>query len=336
MEISIFENKDKFNFKGRYAFVEKSLCLDFSASGFEFKADFKNSDCLIDVEIIGEISLIGVVLDGDYDNMYEIPSVDGKQRITVAKKLDGVHSVKVIKLSECSRVLIKVNSVIFDGELKEKPNEKRLKFEFYGDSLTCGYGNLCTTRNTPEPFGLLEHGYKTWAVTLCEKIGAEMSAVSSSGKGVLTDCNGNKEGTVFKYFDKAVPTYNINWDFKKYIPDCVFIYIGVNDINYRKSNPDDKINWEEFYIRSNQFLDSILSHSPNAKVVYLTGHDSDNPFYNDCCKIYQKISEERENVFFCEGVSCTQSGGDWHPNLADEIEIFEKLYKFFKENIDLK
>lgn len=334
MEISIFENKDKFNFKGRYAFVDKSLCLGFTASGFEFKADFHGSDCLIDAEIIGEISLIGVILDGDYEKMYEIPVVEGKQRITVAEKLDGVHSIRVVKLSECRMYLIKVSSVIFDGEFKEKPNEKKLKFEFYGDSLTCGYGNLCNTRNLPEPFGLLEHGYKTWAVLLCEKIGAEMSAVSSSGKGILTDNHGNKEGTVFKYYDKAVPTYNIDWDFKKYVPDGIFIYLGVNDINYRKNNPDDKIDWNEFYIRSNQLIDAILVNSPNAKVIYLSGHDTNNPFYNDYCEIYQRISQERENVFFCEGLTSTQSGGNWHPSLADDVEIFEKLYSFLKEKFD--
>lgn len=335
MVFNIQENSEKFNFKGRYAFVSGRLCLDFTACGFELKADFNNSNLQIDVEITGEPALIGVILDGDYNGMYEIPIVPGKQKITVAEKLNSVHTVRVVKLLECRRGLINVESVIFDGEIMDKPDENKLKFEFYGDSLTCGYGNLATTRNSPNPFGFLEHGYKTWATMISQKFSAEMSAVSSSGQGVLTDCDGSKEGTIFKYYDKAVPTYNIDWDFEKFVPDYIFIYIGVNDINYRSNNPEDRIDWNEFYRKSKELLNGILSHSPKAKIIYLTGHGMDNPFYEDWRKICQKITDENDNVYFCSGLSCTQSGGDWHPNLADEVMIFDKLYSFMKENFNL-
>ena len=48
----LFENQEKFNFKGRSAFVNEWLILDFTASGFEFTADFNNSDVQIHANII--------------------------------------------------------------------------------------------------------------------------------------------------------------------------------------------------------------------------------------------------------------------------------------------
>ena len=333
----LFENQEKFNFKGRSAFVNEWLILDFTASGFEFTADFNNSDVQIHANIFAEFGLIGVVIDDDYENMVHIPTVTGEQNITVAEKLSGVHTVKVLKLLEFSRGRFEVKSVHFDGKMCEKPAEKTLKFEFYGDSLTCGYGNLCSTRNSPNPFGYLEHGYKTWCVLLCEKLGAEMSAVSSSGQGIVTDCVGNPDGTIEKYWDKAVPSLNVKWDFSKYIPDYVFINLCANDVNYLRFVEGATMDWSLFKANAKKLIDGIREHAPKCKIVFPLGFDSGNEHFRNCIKAYRELIDEEsyKDITIYDDISCNQLGGDWHPNLDDDVMMYEKLYAHLQEDFGL-
>lgn len=332
-EYKIYEFLGKINLKGRSAFVNEWLCLDFTASGFEFSADFNNSDVVIYADILADEGLIGVVIDGNYDNMYHIPTVRGKQNITIAEKLNGVHTVKMVKLLEFSRGRFEIKSIAFDGKFQDKPNEKPLKFEFYGDSLTCGYGNLCSTRNSPAPFGFLEHGYKTWCVLLCEKLGAEMSAVSRSGQGIVTDCTGNPEGTVEKYWNMAVPSLGIKWDFN-YIPDFVFINLCANDVNYLRFVKGAEMDWNKFKANAKRLIDGIREHAPDCKIVFPLGFDNNNEHFDNCVKAYKElISEENyKDVVVYDDISCNQLGGDWHPNLDDDVIMYEKLYAHLQKD----
>lgn len=335
-EFILSENKENINFKGRSAFVNDWLCLDFTASGFEFSADFESSNVVIKANIFTDYGLIGIVIDNDYENMVHIPVVGGNQNITVAENLNGKHTLKIVKLLEYSKGRYEIKSISFDGEFIQKPKEKALKFEFYGDSLTCGYGNLCSTRETPNPFGYLEHGYKTWCVLLCEKLGAEMSAVSSSGQGIVTDCRGNSEGTIKKYWNMAVPSLKIKWDFN-YKPDYVFINLCANDVNYLRFIEGASMDWGVFKAKAKELIDGIRKNAPDCKIIFPLGFDCGNEHFDNAVKAYREMIEEYgyKDVVIYDDISCNQLGGDWHPNLNDDKMMFETLYNHLKEDFGL-
>lgn len=332
-EYRLFEIKNKINLKGRQSFVNDWLCLDFTASGFEFYADFNNSDVVVHINVLAENGLLGVVIDNDVENMRHIPVVCGEQNITVCEKINGKHIVKIVKLLEFSHGRYDVLSIAFDGEFLEKPTLRPLKFEFYGDSLTCGYGNLCSTRNSPNPFNFLEHGYKTWCVLLCEKCGAEMSAVSRSGQGVVTDCTGNPNGTIDKYAYHSVPSLGIKWDFS-YVPDFVFINICANDVNYLRFVEGATMDWSVFKARAKELIDNIRSHAPKCKIVFPLGFDNGNVHFENCVKAYKELIDEQnyKDIVVYDDISCNQLGGDWHPNLDDDRIMYEKLYNHLVED----
>ncbi len=334
---NILENKESINFKGRTAFFNGWLGLEFTACGIEFKANFNNSNLAVESRIFADTGLLGVVLDNDFENMIHIPVTNGEQNITLLENLNGEHIVKIVKLLEFGRGQYEIKSLIFDGEFLEKPAEKPLKFEFYGDSLTCGYGNLCSTRNSPNPFGFLEHGYKTWCVLLCEKLGAEMSAVSSSGQGVVTDCTGNPGGTIAKYYNMALPTKRIKWDFSKYIPDFVFINLGANDVNYLRFYETATMDWSVFKANAKKLIDEIRENAPDCKIVFPLGFDSGNEHFKNMIKAYNELIAEQnyKDIVVYSDISCNQLGGDWHPNLDDDVMMFEKLYAHLKEDFGL-
>lgn len=334
---NIIEYKDKINFKGRSAVLNGWICLDFTASGFEFQANFNDSDLVVESNIVADTGLLGVVLDNDFENMIHIPVICGEQNITVLENLKGVHIVKIVKLLEYSHGRYEFKSIKFDGELLEKPEERPLKFEFYGDSLTCGYGNLCTTRNSPNPFDFLEHGYKTWCVHLCEKFGAEMSAVCCSGQGVVTDCTGNPEGVIEKYYNMAVPSRKIKWDFSKYVPDVVFFNIGANDMNYLRFYENAKMDWSVFKANAKKIIDEIRENAPKCKIVIPLGHDKGCSTFDGVVNAYRELiaEENYKDIALYDDITCNQMGGDWHPNLQDDIMMYEKIYNHLKEDFEL-
>jgi len=333
-KFDLFKIQEKINLKGRNAFFNGWLCLDFTASGFEFKADFNNSNLVVESNIYADDGLLGIVLDNDFENMIHIPVTRGEQNITVLENLNGVHIVKIVKLLEFSRGRYEFKSMSFDGELLEKPEEKPLKFEFYGDSLTCGYGNLCSTRNSPNPFGFLEHGYKTWCVHLCEKCGAEMSAVSSSGQGIVTDCVGNPNGTIERYYNMALPSRRVKWDFSKYVPDFVFINLGANDINYLRFIEGATMDWSVFKANAKKLIDEIRSNAPDCKIVIALGHDKGSAPFDSVVNAYKELiaEENYKDIVVYDDITCNQLGGDWHPNLDDDYMMYEKLYNHLKED----
>ena len=318
--------KQNINLIGRCAFVGEKLFCDFTASGFEFRANFKNTPVSVTLEAISEIGHFGVMLDDDYENMRNLVTPVGKQELTIFENLDGVHTIRFVKLYEFSHGSSSIESVNFSGEIEDKPEVEKLKFEFYGDSLTCGYGNLSTTRNSPNPFNPLEHGYKTWCIRLARHFGARANIVSQSGQGIVFDCTGNPKGVVFRYFDKDVMRLGVKHDFSAYVPDVVFIYLGTNDINYVK-NSNTKMDWQHFKSESKRLIDHIRANAPECKIVLLAGHEKGgNPVHDELVVAYNEIVGEYQNMFFFDDIVEDKLGGDWHPNVDDHKYMYEQIY----------
>lgn len=318
--------KQDINLIGRCAFVGDKLFCDFTASGFEFCANFNNTPVSVTLDVVAESGHFGVMLDDDYENMINLVTPSGKQTVTVFENLDGVHTLRVVKLFEFSRGKIEFYSINFDGNILDKPSQKELKFEFYGDSLTCGYGNLSSTRTSPNPFNPLEHGYKTWCIRLARHFGAEANIVSQSGQGIVFDCTGNPNGVVFRYFDKDVMSLGVKHDFSSYIPDVVFIYLGTNDINFVK-NSNTKMDWKHFKSEAKRLIDHIRANAPECKIVLLAGHEKGgNPVHDELVVAYNEVVSEYKNMYFFDDIVEDKLGGDWHPNVDDHKYMYEQIY----------
>lgn len=176
----ISDCKDKFKIIGKSSDVADGITCDWSASGISFKAE-----CQGEVSVTLNASpqtYFTVYVDGvRQDNRFSASS--GTQTLELAKDLsDGSHLVTLLKQTENSKSNCILKSVTLAGTLENGLEDSRLFLEFYGDSITFGYGNLANTVNVSDPGSALwQDGTASYAFRTAEALNADWSMVSISG-----------------------------------------------------------------------------------------------------------------------------------------------------------
>lgn len=152
---------------------------------------------------------------------------------------DGEHLIRIQKATEAEQGRITLHSITTDGELLATQDLKRERhIEFYGDSLTCGYGTESASGS--EPFlPETENCRYTYAALTAERFGADYSLISHSGRGLvrnygdtlqLSDPALTMSARAFRVYDEEP---FIDWDFANspYRPDAIVITLGTNDFS---------------------------------------------------------------------------------------------------------
>lgn len=219
---------------GRTYINDDMMFMNFSGSGFKCQSD-------TDLRLVFKAT--------KYDSKTECPYitifVDGKRTdyaldeefktiIIQNNKLSKIEVVKRTETSVSHTALYQINGVLY--ELYE---EKKLNIEFYGDSLTCGFGNLAT--NPSESFTTETESFVDgFAFLTAKKLNANYSAICVSGfpvyksrwnQGFPVDSVADMISFSDYKEDMTFETVN-HWDNKKFQPDVVVINLGTNDDSY--------------------------------------------------------------------------------------------------------
>ena len=234
------------------------------------------------------------------DETLIIDSILTQAEETYYVALDGYDEdcvIKIIKLSEAQYSSIGVGNIAVFSKEKIKPtDEKDIKIEFIGDSITCGFGI-----DEPDANGYFstatENFTKTYAYLTAQSLNADYSAVCFSGYGVYSGytSNGriNSEDIVPNYYDKSCFLYggrDIEWDFSEYQCDVVVINLGTNDASYCANSYSGR---QEFTRRYAEFISQVRQHNPNAHILCVLG-DMNNSLYS--C-IEQAVSNYIDSSF---------------------------------------
>jgi len=297
---TVKDNADSFNFHGRHYYNSgvQAEFFNFSNSGFEvtfvgttleacFYATNADSDTYR--------PYIGVCVDGDYkpENATAIQitsgvnsNSDGKENgfsrhphIVLACGLENKeHTVRVYKRSEVVFSKLGVKSVSTDGQILSTVKSKSLdlKMEFFGDSVTCGYGVEATSYY--ERFSTrAENSMKSFANYAANYLNADCSLVSVGGYPIFKskytlNNNPNNIPSMFSLADVDWQTTNpIAWDNSKYIPDVVVIALGANDGSYLADfdvgSTLYKYAINKYVETYKAFLDTIFAAYPNTQVI---------------------------------------------------------------------
>ena len=143
---------------------------------------------------------------------------------------EGQHTVKVLKRTEDLVTRMSLHKLATDGYFIEKQPDNRLKMEVYGDSITCGYGNLrgALSDTTSSAY---QDGLETYATLAAFTLDADINVFARSGGGLYT-CYGYTTGTnslVKDNFTKTDYQGTYPWNMSYFTPDVVIINIGTND-----------------------------------------------------------------------------------------------------------
>ena len=306
------------------------------------------------VEIIGDSSVSG---QKDSQARFAV-YVNGERMLDrmVSKKEETVEifsseteteaEIMIVKLSEGTNSVFGIREISVSGTKDPEPlPEKKLKIEFIGDSITCGYG--VDDENRDHHFSTeTEDATKTYAWKTAMALDADCSFVSYSGHGIISGYTGNgvkvPGQTVPAVYEKLGKNYgsaasvidlNQAWDFSLFQPDIVVINLGTNDDTYTLQDKERK---EEFIAAYVGFLKMVRKNNPDALIVATLGIMGDR-LYSGVKEAVSRYKQETNDgnvrpLHFSPQTGSTGYAADWHPTEATHEQaaafLIEKLNQF--------
>jgi len=310
---------------GRCGFDNGALVLSWSNSGFEF--NFNGDGFIITfgkykADVPGYLR---VFVDG---RSQRFALVNGDERICCDGLGEGDHNVKVLRITEGTSFML-IESVALCGNnpyLLDRPEDKPLKLEFYGDSITCGYGVMGCPQS-PGYVTFEQDSTKAYAYMTAELLGADGRYMCQSGKGIIANCNGNREDMKISDFWAWKNTSAEPWDFSRWTPDVCILNCGTNDAW-------GGVGDEEFTERGVKFLSDIRAAYPKAKIIWAYGI-MDEYKLGAVEKAVNIFRENDANTYFFPIASMNhfagEVGGGGHPNIVTSERASKLLAEKIKE-----
>lgn len=270
------KNEEKISWYGRLVRDADGMrWFHHTASGFAFRFCGTRAKALIKADNYAsdrDRPYLAVLTDGQHsDRAIRIPLTEREQWIVLAQGLEhGVHEIRVLKCSEqtanadaSSRFALE--EIVTDGEMEEPPAHGDRRMEFYGDSITCGYGVEARQDDT-EFTTSTENGLRAYAFLAAESLHAECNCISASGWPLWN--SGWNDARMYTKWDKADFAGDVPWDFTQFIPDVVVINLGTNDNGYLAEHPDKLDDYLQAYA---SMVRKLAAYYPKASIVAAWG-----------------------------------------------------------------
>jgi len=321
---------------GRFAkeVAKKDTALRTSFSGTAFTIAFEGTEASILLKSPGNV--FNVIINGE-----EMPPLDlstnSAEKHLIAKDLKkGIHVISVAKRTESSQ-----GDDIFKGfEIKGSPKkealppEPKMKIEFFGNSITAGYGVLDPVKeNTYSP--ITEDVFSSYAGVAAKILNAEMRTVAFSGRGLYRNHPDSRDERPLPSFFPYISVNNdIPWDFS-WQPNFAVINLGTND--FALGAPDSA----KFVNSMVEFAKQIREKYHKAEIVIIDGPML-NDFYPEgvsslaLCRKYLDIAKEELAKAGLEVRRFSLSpqdgslgyGADWHPGKKQAEKNGKELADF--------
>ena len=173
------------------------------------------------------------------------------------------------KVSEESiSVLYLVSLAVEKGGLVEQAPVDRIKIEVYGDSITCGYGNMRPDAANDGLLAITQNGLKTYAAIAAARLDADYRVFARSGIGLYTNANYIQKD-IEDVFGRVSPMSDADsaWDMAADPPDVVIVNLGTNDAGAGASNADRIAEGNSLY-SSDGFRDATVAFVKNLRAAY--------------------------------------------------------------------
>ena len=330
-------NNPNIQYEGRIAFSDSAACLNWSGSSISM--NFKGSEISAILKDTDTSNYYNVILDDKVISKIQLENT--KQNYILAKGLNkGKHKIQLFKRTEWG----KGQSFFYGFETNStagilpKSKSKKRKIEFYGDSITCGYGIECNNGKDSST-GYFENNYLTYDALTARHFDAQFSCIANSGIGIMVSWFPTIMSDIYDLTDPH--DKKIKWDFNKYTPDIVVINLFQNDswlVNQPK-NPEfinrfgtQKPN-EDFILKSYEnFVKSIREKYPNTSIICALGsmdatkEGSKWPGY-----IRKSIENLQDKKIYTLVFKYKNTPG--HPKVNEQKDMADSLIAFINENI---
>ena len=331
-------NDEHIRYEGRIKFKSEKEA-EFYWTGTSVKINFEGTGVGAYLKDERAENWYNIIIDSD--SIYKIKVDTARKLYTLAKNLKkGNHTLEIFKRTEWDKGKTWFFGLELEkgGKLLKAPERKTRKLEFFGNSITCGYGNEDYSGNDSGG-GTFENGYLTYAARTARHFNAETHYTAKSGIGITVSWFPMIMPQMYNRLD---PTdENSKWDFKAFTPDVVVINLFQND-SWIVEKPDyetfklmfgTKKPTEDFIVNAYyEFVKTIRNTYPNAQIICALGsmdatrEGSPWPGY-----IEKAVSKMNDKKIYTHFFPFKNTPG--HPNVEEQKVMADDLIKFMESNI---
>ncbi len=328
-------NNDKLEYMGRVGFEDSCSVIYWSGSSVEIQFSGTNLKALLEDEK-GK-NYFNVIVDDDSVSILYLDTT--KRYYTLVSELKpGKHSVKLFKRTEWSRgetkfygFHIENNTEIFNIPTKEKT------IEFYGNSITAGYGVEDYSGND-SPDSIYTNNYNSYAAITARHFDVNYSCIAKSGIGITISWF----PLIMKELYYRLEPNNVEskWDFTKSIPNVVVINLFQNDswLVKRPEFPEFKhrfgttVPTKDFIINAySSFVKTIREKYPDGKIICMLGNmdiTRDNSAWPGY--VANAVASLNDKNIYTLFVPYKNSPG--HPKVEEQKVLADTLINFIEKN----
>ncbi len=275
------------------------------------------------------------VIDGEPQPSFTVTAGEGTYVLADGLP-DGTHTVALHRQTEGwygnSRLLA---LTVDGGTLLAPPAAAPRLMEVVGASVSCGYGNLGTA-----PCGFTfptESAFDAYESVAARAVGAELSVVAISGRGVYRNSDGTLTDTMPQIYDRILPTSLATapapaWDFRV-TPQVVVINLGKNDL----AVGDPGQPFVDAYVT---FTGALRERYPNAFIVCTTGpnlgdaaHAIQLAYVSAALDTRHAAGDDRIELLDWPEDTADEQGCDGHPNAAKHQTMGDALAELLRARL---
>lgn len=321
------ELRNMITLRGREFQDAGDIVMDWSGSGFEFTIE---GSLVVEASFDSPSGKIAVVVDdGEPQRIF----IRGAAKTTLATglSLGKAHTIKVYKDNEAGGALCALTSLtVEEGAKIGKTKAKTHRFDFVGDSITCG-NQIDHDKNIS--------AYGAFPRVLSDMYDADYHCVSVSGRGLMEGYN-SEVGWGARQTDELKDLYftssffrdkNKPYDLSRYEPEVIFANVGNNDLGRDIMNLFGTT-IDSYLEEVGKFHQKLRAAYPNAYILFTYGAYQ-NRWYEQEYREYVEALDERTGFEYLPFYS---DGADNHPSYHQHQLFATRIANHLYEKAGLK